>query len=94
MKEYIESICVSPLEFLFNAALILIWAAFMWRTLTPRFRNKWIILVYVLICFVVLPMSTALPSRSVIRTFGVPALMIFSAFICFKGRHFKVLFCS
>lgn len=94
MKEYIESICVSPSEFLFNDALILIWAAFMWRTLTPRLRNKWIILVYVFICFVVLPMSTALPSRSVIRTFGVPALMIFSAFICFKGRHFKVLFCS
>ncbi|MDD5902350.1 MAG: hypothetical protein PUC58_03185, partial [Oscillospiraceae bacterium] len=94
MKEYIQSICVSPSEFLFNAVLILIWAAFMWRTLTPRLRNKWIILVYVFICFVVLPMSTALPSRSVIRTFGVPALMIFSAFICFKGRHFKVLFCS
>lgn len=89
MKEYIESICVSPSEFLFNAALILIWAAFMWRTLTPRLRNKWIILVYVFICFVVLPMSTALPSRSVIRTFGVPALMIFSAFICFKGRHLR-----
>ena len=49
MKEYIESICVSPSEFLFNAALILIWAAFMWRTLTPRLRNKWIILVYVFI---------------------------------------------
>ena len=94
MKEYIESICVSPLEFLFNAALILMWAAFMLRTLTPRFQKKWIIIVYVVICFVVMPMSTALPSRSVLHMFGVPMLMVVTAFICFKGRPFKILFCS
>ncbi len=94
MKEYIESICVSPLEFLFNAALILMWAAFMLRTLTPRFQRKWVILVYVVVCLVAIPISAALPSRGVIRTFGVPTIMVVTAFICFKGRPFKILFCS
>ena len=45
MKEYIQNIYVSPLEFLFNMALMGLWASFMWHTLIPRFSKKTTILI-------------------------------------------------
>lgn len=94
MKEYIESIYVSPLEFLFNAALILIWAAFMWQTLTPRLSKRLTTVIFVVIAFFVLPVAKMFPSRSVVRMFSAPAIMLIAALVCFKSTPLRTIFCA
>ncbi len=94
MKQYIESICVSPLEFLFNAMLIIIWAAFMWRTLTPRLPKWLTAVIFVVIAFFVLPITKTLPSRSIIRMFSMPAIMLIAALVCFKSKPLRTIFCA
>lgn len=94
MKEYIQSICVSPFEFLFNAALIMMWAAFMWQTLTPRFSKKVIASLFLLICIVIFPLVTMLPSRSFARVFSVPLMMVVMGFVCFKSKSLPTVFYS
>ena len=94
MKEYIQSIYVSPLEFLFNAALIMLWAAFMWRTLTPRLSKRLTTVIFVVIAFFVLPIAKALPSRSLVRMFSMPAVMLIAALACFKSKPLRTIFCA
>ena len=94
MKEYIQSMCVSPYEFLFNAVLIMMWAAFMWKTLTPRFSIKVIVCVYLFICFIIYPIVTAFPSRSFARFFSAPVLMVLTGFACFKSKPLPTIFYS
>lgn len=94
MKEYIQSMCVSPYEFLFNAVLIMMWAAFMWKTLTPRFSKKVIVCVYLFICFIIYPIVTAFPSRSFARFFSAPVLMVLTGFVFFKSKPLPTIFYS
>ena len=94
MKEYIQSIYVSPLEFLFNMALMGLWAVFMWHTLTPRFSKKTTILIFIPICFLAPPISTLLPDRSFVRVFFVLAVMMAAGFALFKSKPLPTVFCS
>ena len=94
MKEYIQNIYVSPLEFLFNMALMGLWASFMWHTLIPRFSKKTTILIFIPICFFVPPLSVLLPQRSFLRIFFVPVAMVVAGFGLFKSKPLPTVFCS
>ena len=94
MKEYIQNIYVSPLEFLFNMALMGLWASFMWHTLIPRFSKKTTILIFIPICFFLPPLSVLLPQRSFLRIFFVPVAMVVAGFGLFKSKPLPTVFCS
>ena len=94
MKEYIQNIYVSPLEFLFNMALMGLWASFMWHTLIPRFSKKTTILIFIPICFFLPPLSALLPPRSFLRIFFVPVAMVVAGFGLFKSKPLPTVFCS
>lgn len=85
---------VSIFEFLFNEVLIVQWAMFLWYTLTPRWSKKTTILCYLPICLIAPFIPYLLPSRSVVRMFSVPAIMILSAFACYRSRPIRTLFCA
>lgn len=73
---------VSIFEFLFNELLIVQWAMFLWYTLTPRWSKKATFLIFLPICLFAPMVSTIFPSRSAVRMFSVPVIMILAAFVC------------
>lgn len=85
---------VSIFEFLFNEVLIVQWAMFLWYTLTPQWSKKTTILCYLPICLIAPFIPYLLPSRSVVRMFSVPTIMILSAFACYRSRPIRTLFCA
>lgn len=85
---------VSVFEFLFNEILIVQWSMFLWYTLTPRWSRKVTVLIFLPICLVAPMISTVFPSRSAVRMFSVPAIMLLSAFVCYRSKLPRTLFCA
>lgn len=85
---------VSAFEFVFNEALLVQWAMFLWYTLTPRWSKKTTILCFLPICLLAPTIAALFPSRSVARMFSVPALMIASAFVCYRSKPIRTFFCA
>ena len=85
---------VSIFEFLFNELLIVQWAMFLWYTLTPRWSKKATFLIFLPICLFAPMVSTIFPSRSAVRMFSVPVIMILAAFVCYRSKPPRTLFCA
>lgn len=85
---------VSIFEFLFNELLIVQWAMFLWYTLTPRWSRKVTFLVFLPICLFAPAISTLFPSRSAVRMYSVPVIMILAAFTCYRSKLPRTLFCA
>lgn len=85
---------VSAFEFVFNEALLVQWAMFLWYTLTPRWSKKTTILCFLPICLLAPTIAALFPSRSVARMFSVPTLMIASAFVCYRSKPIRTFFCA
>ena len=85
---------VSTFEFLFNEVLLVQWAMFLWYTLTPRWSKKTTILCYLPICLLAPTIAAVLPSRSAVRMFSVPIIMILSAFVCYRSKPIRTIFCA
>lgn len=85
---------VSIFEFLFNELLIVQWAMFLWYTLTPRWSRKVTFLVFLPICLFAPAISTLFPSRSAVRMYSVPVIMILAAFVCYRSKPPRTLFCA
>lgn len=85
---------VSVFEFLFNEILTVQWAMFLWYTLTPRWSRKVTILIFLPICLFAPTISAVFPSRSVVRMFSVPVIMILAAFVCYRSKPARTLFCA
>lgn len=85
---------VSVFEFLFNEILTVQWAMFLWYTLTPRWTRKVTVLIFLPICLFAPMISTVFPSRSAVRVFSVPVIMILAAFVCYRSKPARTLFCA
>ena len=85
---------VSPIEYLFNVVLLAQWAMFLWYTLTPRWSKKTTILCFLPICLIAPVVATIFPSRSIARLLSVPVIMIAAAFLCFRSRPTRTVFCT
>ena len=85
---------VSIFEFLFNELLTVQWAMFLWYTLTPRWTRKATVLIFLPICLFAPMISTVFPSRSAVRVFSVPVIMILAAFVCYRSKLARTLFCA
>lgn len=85
---------VSIFEFLFNELLTVQWAMFLWYTLTPRWTRKATVLIFLPICLFAPMVSTIFPSRSAVRVFSVPVIMILAAFVCYRSKPARTLFCA
>lgn len=85
---------VSAFEFVFNEALLVQWAMFLWYTLTPRWSKKTTILCFLPICLLAPTFAALFPSRSVVRMFSVPAIMIVAAFACYRSKPIRTFFCA
>ena len=85
---------VSAFEFVFNEALLVQWAMFLWYTLTPRWSKKTTILCFLPICLLAPTFAALFPSRSVVRMFSVPAIMIVAAFVCYRSKPIRTFFCA
>lgn len=85
---------VSIFEFLFNELLTVQWAMFLWYTLTPRWTRKATVLIFLPICLFAPMISTVFPSRSAVRVFSVPVIMILAAFVCYRSKPARTLFCA
>ena len=83
---------VSAFEFVFNEALLVQWAMFLWYTLTPRWSKKTTILCFLPICLLAPTFAALFPSRSVVRMFSVPAIMIVAAFVCYRSKPIRTFF--
>ena len=84
---------VSPIEYLFNVVLLAQWAMFLWYTLTPHWSKKTTILCFLPICLIAPVVATIFPSRSIARLLSVPVIMIAAAFLCFRSRPTRTVFC-
>lgn len=85
---------VSPIEYLFNVVLLAQWAMFLWYTLTPHWSKKTTILCFLPICLIAPVVATIFPSRSIARLLSVPVIMIAAAFLCFRSRPTRTVFCT
>lgn len=85
---------VSIYEFLFNEILTVQWAMFLWYTLTPRWSRKVTALIFLPICLFAPTISAVFPSRSAVRMFSVPVIMILAAFVCYRSKPARMLFCA
>ena len=80
---------------IYNALLLILWAAFLWRTLKPRY-SLWItILVYLLtipVCYFLIKYNLA--RLSFLRIFSMPALFTLLAFFLYRSKPLITIFAA
>lgn len=81
-------------QVVFNFVLMAEWAIFLWYTLTPRWSKKITFLCYIPICILAFLVPWALPVRSAARYASTPLIFLASAFIFYRSRPARTIFCA